>query len=302
MHAKTSEAPLGGPAGSPETPPATADGGGTGQPPGRPPGTTSSKNESAFVQSSLGGGGNNDGLSQSKSSTAQKKLEERQLAQRSRDRQLQAEAQQQLSRSLDTLREERRKTLRKAALAQVRIERSAQEQESSIVATLQVEMRKHASAAERLGMSSRPRSLRIRGHRQSTLWDSHDKASLWESHDKASSITKLHKITASTNAAQDILTALKLKEGLEEIRNQYCRESEAMTMELENSQATEDDEGIRGDVLYARLDLERAEEPEEDAEPLFMSQDIDLYATADRSTVMWVWPRPAPTRCLVNHG
>ena len=46
-----------------------------------------------------------------------------------------------------------------------------------------------------------------------------------------------------------------------------------MELEMEHSQATPTEEGIRQDALYVRLDLDRHEEPTgDDLEPLFITR------------------------------
>jgi len=171
------------------------------------------------------------------------------------------EAMQKMQQAITSLRKQKSELLTRVANIRAKIDNQLVAMDESTVQGLNAEMREHAEEAERLGMPARARSFRIRG-------GGNLKSTLWETVEHRSLLTQINLLTAEIQDSK----AAEYIASVKPVVNKHCKPSEVMQLDMEHSQATSTDEGIRQDALYARLDFDRHEEPDgETLEPLFLA-------------------------------
>ena len=209
------------------------------------------------LHASLGGGGG-DG----KEST-NTQVEESSDAQNiiARDQCRHMETMQKMQQAITSLQKQKSELLTRVATLRAKIDNKVATLDQDTVQDLNDEMREHAKDAERLGMPARARSSKIHGGGDL-------KSTLWETVERRSLLTQINLLTAEIQDSK----AAEYIASVQPIINKHCKPSELMQLNIEHSQATSTDEGIRQDALYARLDFDRHEEPTEDSlEPLFIA-------------------------------
>ena len=92
--------------------------------------------------------------------------------------------------------------------------------------------------------------------------------------EKRASTTQLQLLASALQDTESARLATKTRQ-VTAVVNPHCRRDSIRDQELTDSQATPGDEGIRSDVLYVRLDTDRAEEPSLPLEPLFLTRTQD---------------------------
>ena len=177
--------------------------------------------------------------------------------------QIQAEALEKLIHSLEFLRSEHVRISKQAAVIQLALEAGTVHQDTELVMNLKMEMEDHAQWVNRgilgFGQSLNPPKRLHTAHTRSLL----DVAQAREM-----TFTHLQQITQQIEDTTSEASTVQVQGKIQEIINSKCTPSTYMLSQLEDSQATPDDTGIRDDVIYARLDTDRSEEAE-DMEPLF---------------------------------
>ena len=167
-----------------------------------------------------------------------------------------------MHRALESLRRQKSELLKKIAVLSVEVDTKMAIADKAIMHDLNAEMKEHAVIAERLGTPTRAKSSRLQGNHSL-------KTRLWHAMEKRSLLTQLNLITAQikdTQVSEQISSIMP-------VINKNCKPSKSMELEMEHSQATPTEEGIRQDALYVRLDLDRHEEPTgDDLEPLFITR------------------------------
>ena len=176
------------------------------------------------------------------------------------------EALEKLAHHLEFLRGEHARVAKLAAVAHLALEWGTVRQEDELIVDLKKEMEDHATWAVRS-------HGKLRGQTPSTqkrLHVNHQLSLLDIEYSRKASLTTLRRLTEQIEDTESASTAINIQGGVQRVVNPHCTPSEHMVHQLEESQATEDDTGILGDVLYTRLDLDRSEESDETLlEPLF---------------------------------
>ena len=176
------------------------------------------------------------------------------------------EALEKLAHHLEFLRGEHARVAKLAAVAHLALEWGTVRQEDELIVDLKKEMEDHATWAVRSHGKLRGQTPSA----QKRLHVNHQLSLLDIEYSRKASLTTLRRLTEQIEDTESASTAINIQGGVQRVVNPHCTPSEHMVHQLEESQATEDDTGILGDVLYTRLDLDRSEESEETLlEPLF---------------------------------
>ena len=169
-------------------------------------------------------------------------------------------------RALQTLRKQKATMIRRVAAITLAIDMGTRKQDDQLVDDLQYEMNQYEKEVSKLGMGlplrygnrlQQPHS-NFQGQR---MHPSHQLSLLDVAHEHSESLLTLQQLASEiqdTHLAQQ--AASLLHHEVKEVSNQHCIHNAGMTAMLSQTQATEDETGVRDDVLYVRLETDREDD------------------------------------------
>ena len=181
-------------------------------------------------------------------------------------------------RALQTLRKQKATMIRRVAAITLAIDMGTRKQDDQLVDDLQYEMNQYEKEVSKLGMGlplrygNRLQQPHSNFHGQ-RMHPSHQLSLLDVAHEHSESLLTLQQLASEiqdTHLAQQ--AASLLHHEVKEVSNQHCIHNAGMTAMLSQTQATEDETGVRDDVLYVRLETDREDDSDSPVEPLFNVQ------------------------------
>ena len=155
--------------------------------------------------------------------------------------------------------------LTKAVHERHEFEGTVAQQDAELMCSLSKEMQDHEKHVTTTN-STAPR-LPSRLHRD------HSRSLLNAARLRRESLLTIQTLIDKINDTHSAITMLQHQgqeqDTVQPIENPHCQASGAFQRQLERTQATDDDSGVRDDVLYVRLDADRHESPQDAPEPFF---------------------------------